>query len=277
MLGSILGAASSLLGGLFGQKSQDKQMNAQIAAQKEFAQSGIQWKVADAQKAGIHPLYALGASTVPFSPIGIGGSPLAEGIQNAGQDIGRAIDAGGTAGQRAYTNKLMQLQLQRGELENAILASDLARKNSPAGMPPPIPSGYGASQNVIPGQNVTPLAERFGGGIDNVKNIPLERMVSDTDPSSEPGSVADVGWMRTRSGGYAPVPSNDANQRMEDQFIPSLGWAFRNVIVPNVYGPAGAPPFKAPPGYRWNWSTMDQSYQLRPYGGKGDRLRKLPN
>lgn len=39
-----------------------------IAMQKEFAQNGIQWKVADAAKAGISPLAALGAVDPGFSP-----------------------------------------------------------------------------------------------------------------------------------------------------------------------------------------------------------------
>ena len=40
--------------------------NAQL--QREFAQNQIQWRVADAKKAGLHPLFAMGASTQPASP-----------------------------------------------------------------------------------------------------------------------------------------------------------------------------------------------------------------
>lgn len=40
-----------------------------IDYQEKFAKEGIQWKVADAIKAGIHPLYALGASTNAFQPV----------------------------------------------------------------------------------------------------------------------------------------------------------------------------------------------------------------
>lgn len=40
------------------------------ARAKEFAQMGIQWKVADAQAAGVHPLYAVGASGPGFSSSG---------------------------------------------------------------------------------------------------------------------------------------------------------------------------------------------------------------
>lgn len=57
------------------------------ATQREFAQNGIQWKVEDAKKAGIHPLYALGASTASpsfaFQPTG-----------SVQADFGAAVDKG---------------------------------------------------------------------------------------------------------------------------------------------------------------------------------------
>ena len=44
-------------------RKEEKQMQREIARQYEFAQNTIQWKVDDAKEAGLHPLYALGAST----------------------------------------------------------------------------------------------------------------------------------------------------------------------------------------------------------------------
>ena len=139
MLPALIGAGASLLGGLLGQNSQKKQMQAQIDAQREFAQSGIQWKVADAEKAGVHPLYALGAQTTAFSPIGVGGSPLAEGISQAGQSIERGMMAKASDGDRGFQAKMQALTLQRGELESQLLASQIARTNAPSQMPPGLP------------------------------------------------------------------------------------------------------------------------------------------
>ena len=65
-LGSI---AAPLIGGLFNNRRQDQQSD----LQREFAQNGIRWKVADAEAAGIHPLAALGAQTTPYQPVSIGG------------------------------------------------------------------------------------------------------------------------------------------------------------------------------------------------------------
>lgn len=268
MLGAIVGAASSLLGGLFGQSSQEKQMEAQIAAQREFAQNGIRWRVADATAAGVHPLYALGANTHSFSPIGIGGSPLAEGISQAGQEFGRAIQAKGTAVERAFNAKVMQLQLQRGELENTLLASQIARLNSPAQRQPAMPL-VGPSINERFGitaadGDTMPIPERFGGTVpgspDMVVNVPLERIMDPEAPFREPGAVSEGSWVRTPTG-MAPAPSYDFNERVEDVFGPDLAWSWRNMVLPNlVDDPRVKPP--APPGYAWEWSIPRQEYQL---------------
>ena len=66
-----MGLASSALGlgqqaGLFG--GSDGWAPSSYSEAMRPMQRGIQWRVADAKKAGIHPLYALGAST-PSSPI----------------------------------------------------------------------------------------------------------------------------------------------------------------------------------------------------------------
>jgi hypothetical protein len=59
--------------------------------QKEFAQKSIQWKVADAKKAGLHPLAVLGSTTTPYTPSGqtvtgsVQGDVLAE-MRNAKRD-----------------------------------------------------------------------------------------------------------------------------------------------------------------------------------------------
>lgn len=132
LIGAGISALGSILAGNQAQKSQEKQNAANIALQKEFAQHGIRWKVEDAKAAGLHPLAALGAQTSSFSPISIG-SPAATGLAAAGQDIGRAIGAMRTPDEKAdaYTQALRALQLQRGQLENTLLASRIRLVNQP--------------------------------------------------------------------------------------------------------------------------------------------------
>lgn len=254
MLGSLISAGASLLGGLFGQNSQDKQMQMQINAQREFAQNGIQWKVADAGKAGVHPLYALGANTHSFSPIGIGGNPMGEGIAQAGQDIGRAIQSKATTFERAYQTKLAELQLRRGELENTLLASQIARLNQPA-QPPGMPA-------IASGGNAWLIDGQGNGQRTNVQDLPLERIAADRAiPYQEPGAIVDVGHART-AGGHAPVMSQDVKQRLEEDFIGSMQWNARNRLGPYMSDERFNPPYRAPPGKVWVFNPFYGEYQL---------------
>jgi len=123
-LGPAISAGASLLGGLFGQKQQDKN----VALQREFAQSGIQWRVADAKKAGIHPLYAMGAPTVQPSVSAF--SPMGAAVSSMGQDISRAMTASASEGTRQVNNTLQQLTLERAGLQNELLRSQIASMNA---------------------------------------------------------------------------------------------------------------------------------------------------
>lgn len=108
IIGSAIGAGASLLGGALGMDSERKSRN----MQREFAKNAIQWRVADAKKAGIHPLYAMGAP-------GIGGSfssgnAMGDAIGRAGREVGRTV--GGYDQRR-----------QASELHSANLAESSAR------------------------------------------------------------------------------------------------------------------------------------------------------
>lgn len=182
MLGELISAGSSLLGGLFGKKSADKANDKNIKLQKEFAQSGIQWKVADAKAAGVHPLAALGASTVSFSPSVVGDNSLGAGVSNMGQDIGRAINSTRTAEQRssamaqtlaAEQLKGLRLDNEGKAIQNAALASQTVR-NSAVGAP--FPSASGTTNTGVPGQATS-------------KGIRLAGVPIPIDPQTSPSSA----------------------------------------------------------------------------------------
>lgn len=132
--------------------------------QKEFARSGIQWRVQDALAAGIHPLAALGGSGAGYSPspIAIGGgsqsgggsttmpvpnlppvsgASLGPALGAMGQDIGRALMASAShAGRNAvFTDAVNELTVQNMTLKNEYLASQIARLRGQTG--PAMPTG----------------------------------------------------------------------------------------------------------------------------------------
>lgn len=251
MLGNIISAGANLLGGVLGSKEKDKDR----ALQKDFAQQGIRWKVEDAKAAGVHPLYALGANTVSYSPVA-GSSDLSSGLAAAGQDVGRAVNATQTQGERV-SGVVQSLQIKRMELENQLLASQIARVNQ-AGSVPPMPTP--GDRYLIEGQPNSPL----------VQTSPMGRQTSAPEaPHQEPAAVADIGFSRT-PGGWAPVYSKDVKDRLEEDFIGSLAWSVRNRLLPalsstNYDPPAGV---ELAPGEQWVYDPIRQEYRAVRRRGK---------
>lgn len=162
MLDALITAGASLLGNMLKSNTDDKNMQMQmqfnqqqnalaqqnIALQKDFAQHGISWKVADAQAAGLHPLAAMGANTTSFSPVSVGGSAPESKMDwsNLGQDLGRAAKAlaGVQSREEVDAEAARKLSLEKAGLENDILRQELGskvlRQSAAAGqLGPPMP------------------------------------------------------------------------------------------------------------------------------------------
>lgn len=152
MLGDLFSAGVSLFNGIFNREAQSDWNNQQMQmarqneqTQREFAQHGIRWKVADAQAAGLHPLAALGSQTTSFSPVSVGGDAAKLDLGSMGQDIGRAIKAATTQEERAERvgRQVGELAVERGSLENEILRAELNSRlrREEAGTGPAFPGG----------------------------------------------------------------------------------------------------------------------------------------
>lgn len=147
---SILSAVGSLAGAFFDRREDrhaahdarvfaSEQSAQSLAAQREFAQHGIRWRVEDAKAAGLHPLYAtgaMGASYTPGTVVGGGGSG-SNRFQQAGQDISRAVQAQQTPEERALhaaTLKTMEAAAARDFAQASYWTSEAARKGQSAGV-----------------------------------------------------------------------------------------------------------------------------------------------
>lgn len=238
----LIGAASSIFGAKKAEQNQQKQSAQEYERQKEFAQSGIQWKVKDARKAGIAPLAALGGSTLSYSPQSIGASD--SGIGAAGQDISRAIHATTTAPGRAdaYTRTAQALELERGSLQNDLLRAQLVKLNQP-GTGPGI--AVDSDNHLIPGQPNSGMAEV------NLKPS-ASTMVTPGVPSTQAGTIPDVHYAQTTGGGYYPVPGTLVKQAIEDMTVPEALWSLRNILTPMVSKKMSPPPH-VPRHWRDEW------------------------
>lgn len=117
---AVIGAGASVIGkgidAVAGNKAADNAWD----RQKKVLRKQIQWRVEDAEKAGLHPLAALGV--VPAA----GPSPApGTDFGSMGQDIGRAAEALLTPEDKT-SGRVLQLQLERGALENELLRTQIA-------------------------------------------------------------------------------------------------------------------------------------------------------
>lgn len=168
MIGDFISAGAKLIGGFLDRDAQREANNLALqdkerdrALQREFAQSGIQWRVEDAKKAGIHPLFALGGSGATYSPsaISVGSASMGDAVASMGQDISRAVNSTRTGDQReaAFNDAVRSLTLKKMGLENDLLAAQIQKFKVNAN--PPMPGG----DYLIPGQGQTlvPKADKF--------------------------------------------------------------------------------------------------------------------
>ncbi|MEM2002691.1 MAG: hypothetical protein QXT77_08615 [Candidatus Methanomethylicaceae archaeon] len=268
--GAIAKAGVDMAGKLFDAKENKDNLAAQLNLSRDTMMHGIRWKVKDAKAAGIHPLYALGASGPTFSPISVGSSTLGQGIADTlnelGQDISRAQQTEMTGEQRQAAT-LGKLAVERAELENELLRSQISKINS-AQMGPPAPNPNVQVGNEIPDSSV--------------KIVPKEQTATAPGiPSAEAGVSPEVAYIRTPGGGLAMTRSMDAKERLEEDFFGSMAYALRNNIVPIFTGksPHEPPAELLPEGaLGWDYYNLTNEWKPRwPYPRKKRRgLRIYP-
>lgn len=258
---ALIGAGTKLLGGWMNQNATENANAANLAAQQTAAAyqheantKNIQWKVADAKAAGIHPLAALGVSPASGISVGAGVTPntsMGDAVSGMGQDIQRAITASRTQQQRAqaYDESIRALSIENQSLQNEWLKTRIAQAK--AGTPPAMPALDQRWQ--VPGQ----------GDAASIKMTPFELTPGEPGkPWMEPGAVSDLGHSRTSGGGYAPVPSKQMQERIEDNWLAQMAWAYRNQVLPTVFRDAETPPAaKAPEGWEWRWNAIRGEYR----------------
>lgn len=136
IIAGAIGAGASLLGGLKGSKDAQKARESDAALQREFAQYGIRWRVEDAKAAGLHPLYAMGAQSLPSFQPSFQTDTMGPAIADAGQNVARAIGAQMTAEERqqhALGLRLLESQIAETDARRDYYLSEAAR-NAQAGV-----------------------------------------------------------------------------------------------------------------------------------------------
>lgn len=241
-IGGAIGGALGLIGSSQSQANAAKLNQLNYEHQKEFAQNGIRWRVADAKAAGLHPLAALGAQGASYSPSAvIGDSPDFSFLKDMGQGIDRAMDAKATQRERAekeeksnalFNEELKGKQLQNQETETRIqqmkwdMTMDAARNAERSvrtqQQVPPMPS-LAPDGSLMPGQS---NATSPGDIID--AKPPEVTLNAPGRPNVEAAAINELAFSRTGDGGYVPVMSTDAKNRLEEDIVGTYGWNMRN-------------------------------------------------
>lgn len=223
MIGELISGGLKLLGGFLDRDAAQDRANADwernAALQREFAQHGIRWRVSDAKAAGLHPLAALGAQVSSGAPIATGDVPgISDSLAGMGASVERAMNATRTPEERsdAYTSKLRQLQLTRGELENQLLMSQIKRLQVQTN--PALPTAKSTDQGDAP-----PAPEHTGLRTGDGSTLSTDPTVSDAQKFEDRyGESSDVtwgpyiqwrDWRYRRNYGFNSFPTPDADQR----------------------------------------------------------------
>jgi len=234
-LGQILGAAisagASLLGGSKAQKSASDQQLMNYLAQKEFAQSGIQWKVADAKKAGLHPLFALSGSGASFSPSGIHVSD--GGLSEAGQAVGQAVTRSMDVMQKKQALaelRRLEAAASKDEAQAALFRSERNRIEADVQV---FPLANANEWQMLDNQvaRLPPVgAGAIAGQVDQVKHIPAEQ-TSHQKGASHVVAGQHSGFQETGVGnGITMLMPTQNGQLMEEMPVQMLGpWIAANI------------------------------------------------
>ena len=276
--GGIVSGVGSLIGGAIGAGQSSANASFNYDAQKEFAQNGIRWRVEDAKRAGIHPLYALGASTKGFSPVSSYGGDfgISDAAANFGQGLDRAAQAKMTKEERLRVQAAQErqevLQLadynmrrQESDARTMMYKSEALRNFAAskqvlanAGQSPAMPSLRIRPDGTVAGQTMTGQGDSAPvKGLMEVEPSKGEANAIDSMGTSA-ASVPDIAFSRTNDGGYALIKSDAIADRLDDDFIGSTLWYFRNSIPAALDSPSSAPPKswlpKGASSWVYNWT-----------------------
>ena len=291
-VGGLLGGVGSIVGAGMSGANAAAINQANYEHQKEFAQNGIRWRVADAKAAGLHPLAALGAQTSSYTPSAVvGDSPDFSFLRDIGQNVGRAIDAKSTAAERAANKaKIDQgtdLELEGKSLDNEYkralirgetqdqalrLANASVRASWSQQLPPAMPS-IAPDGRTMPGQGDATSSSLF-------MTKPPELAISHPQtPAAEAGTHPEIRYFRTADGGYSMARSDAYADSTDDDFAGQLSWELRNRLPATAWDSArSAPPRAYLPdsgagAWDWTYNPLLQAYYPYRKGNWRSRIK----
>lgn len=214
-LGGALGGVGSIIGAGINAGVQSKINKENMELQKEFAQNSIQWKVADAKKAGIHPAIGLGAQTYNAIPSSVG-ADVGSGVSGAFKHFGSAIDSF-----IEDKSEERQLQLKSLELDNQakMLEIQKMKQGSNNGNISLNPNSYVSSNSNLSASN-------------DIKDNPSSSSSSNSGSiyGTDNNPLSDITIDKNMDGSFSINYSKDRQDLYSESFFDRFGWVARNTF-----------------------------------------------
>lgn len=207
------------------QRSQTDQATLNYRQQKEFAQMGIRWRVADAKKAGLHPLAAIGMQGASFSPSSMSypmEEPTDYGLSAAGQSFQRAMYAKQTHTEREMARldvEFAQERVNNMRLQNMGLLTRLNNLDSVPAMPAVGPSALEKEWGIAGQDDAGVRVETSASPI--IRYTPSEVVIKE-QPGYDAGYPALEQFYQRPDGGLEALPSTKASEPLESAPVSSV-------------------------------------------------------
>lgn len=184
--GALVG--SSIGGGLLSAHGKKKEQKRNINWQREQLQNSIRWRAEDAKRAGIHPLYAMGANIQSPTPLEVGGDDLGNAVTDMGQGLAQ------------LTNRYQMPQEKAMQVANVRVLESEAKKNDAMAQ-------FYSSQAVNPQTSSAPAASFSTDPAGNIQppGLALPGQVTFKAPDVMSTNPADISATAGRNPGYMKI------------------------------------------------------------------------
>lgn len=230
LAGGLLGAGGSIAGGLISAEANRRNVREQLRLSEDMARQGITWRVEDAKRAGLHPLFALGFNPGTHIPTVIGDT-VGPAIAEAGQSLGSAFSRMSTDDDKRTVelqNRLLESQIGESDARRMAIYSDIANRGQAAQV-----GGLGLSREVpgLPEGQVPAVPDDWSAGWYQTE-APRRMSASMTDPAGEPG--VSPAWEMVQYPGFKMMMPSGRGQESPMEIWSELpayekwGWIMHN-------------------------------------------------
>lgn len=191
MIGALIGAGASLLGGIMQNSAAKSAAAKQMAFQKETLQHQYQWGMEDMRKAGLNPILAYKQ----------GGAGSAAGSSYTPQNVGSAAVQGASTAQ----SSALATRAADAQLENIKADTRLKKDQSDTQVALQLQHRMAAAQSVAQTAKTTQEADILGINVASAKALAAQALIDEAFYKSDAGKWLRL-WEKGAGAALGPMP-----------------------------------------------------------------------